>query len=131
MFDQKEYNKQWRLRNPERLKQYEIKYKDRRKIRRHQRRINNPEETKFNDRRQYIKKTQWIRDYKLSKGCSVCGYNKCADALIFHHTEDKKFDIGTGKTRRSSEEVRREIDKCKILCANCHAELHEKENGEK
>ena len=73
---------------------------------------------------------EWINRYKLSKGCSVCGYNKCAFALDFHQIGDKKFSIGQGiACNKSLEKVKKEIEKCIVLCANCHRELHDKERG--
>jgi len=72
-----------------------------------------------------IKKRQYIKTYKLTKGCELCGYNKCARALDFHHIgEDKEFAISQCS---NLEKIKKEIDKCKVICKNCHAELHEKE----
>jgi 5-methylcytosine-specific restriction endonuclease McrA len=69
----------------------------------------------------------WIQGYKAERGCQKCGYNKCSAALDFHHVDpnDKEFPIakmwsyGWGKDR-----VSRELEKCIVLCANCHRELH-------
>lgn len=65
---------------------------------------------------------QYVDNYKLSKGCSVCKYNKCASALEFHHNGDKEFSIS--KFYGNIEKLKIEMDKCIILCANCHRELH-------
>ena len=56
--------------------------------------------------------------------CIRCGYNKCIAALEFHHRvpADKAFRIG-GNTR-SLETQRKEAEKCDLLCANCHREVH-------
>ena len=68
--------------------------------------------------------------YKLYKGCNICGYNKCADALDFHHTnndkEDKEKEVGQLVGRGKLKEMVEEIKKCEVLCANCHRELHSK-----
>jgi hypothetical protein len=62
-------------------------------------------------------------DYK-GGACERCGYNKCPGVLQFHHEDNnKKFGIGDGGTK-SWERIRLEIDKCVLLCANCHAEEH-------
>jgi hypothetical protein len=63
--------------------------------------------------------------YKGGK-CENCGYNKSNRALTFHHLDpsEKEFSIG-GKHCRKWEVIRKELDKCKLLCANCHAEEHE------
>ncbi len=61
--------------------------------------------------------------YKGGK-CVICGYNKCASAMEFHHIDKttKSFTIG-GNQNRSWEYLRKELDKCVLLCANHHAEV--------
>lgn len=62
-------------------------------------------------------------DYKGGK-CSRCGYSRCLAALQFHHRDrnTKRFELhATAKTLLSS--VKNELDKCDLLCANCHAEV--------
>lgn len=62
--------------------------------------------------------------------CQKCGYNKCPGALIFHHLDPKQKDFGIsaqGKTR-SFEKIKPELDKCILLCQNCHAEIHYEED---
>ncbi len=91
----------------------------------------NKEDKKNNVKKHYKRrkneKKRYIQDYKLSKGCSVCGYNKCASALDFHHNGDKKFILATAPNNGCSlEKIEKEMEKCIILCANCHRELHEK-----
>jgi predicted HNH restriction endonuclease len=63
--------------------------------------------------------------YKGSK-CELCGYSKCAVALEFHHLdgEEKGFGISSKGYTGSWEVVRRELEKCILVCANCHRELH-------
>ena len=63
--------------------------------------------------------------YKGGK-CQSCGYNKCLEALEFHHIDPKQkdFSISQYGHSRSWERVRKELDKCVILCANCHREIH-------
>jgi len=65
-------------------------------------------------------------EYKGGK-CECCGYNKCISALEFHHKEpnEKDFAISHKGYTRSWEVVRLELDKCLMLCANCHREKHE------
>ena len=62
-----------------------------------------------------------------SKGgcCNLCGYNKCYDALHFHHVDPatKEFVIA-GNHARAWELLIKEVDKCVLVCANCHAEIH-------
>jgi 5-methylcytosine-specific restriction endonuclease McrA len=56
--------------------------------------------------------------------CILCGYNKCIGALHFHHINpaEKSFTI-SGKTK-AYQKLLSESEKCVILCANCHAEVH-------
>lgn len=64
-------------------------------------------------------------EYKGGK-CENCGYDKCINALEFHHRDpnEKDFNISTFGYRMSFEELKKELDKCALLCANCHRELH-------
>ena len=57
-------------------------------------------------------------------GCAVCGYNKCAVAIDFHHLFGKK-DGGVSKLH-SVGAIKREIanNDIVLLCATCHRELH-------
>lgn len=62
---------------------------------------------------------------KIKGGCCVlCGYSKCLAALHFHHFDSflKKIQISSCSTL---EELEEELDKCVILCSNCHAEVHQ------
>jgi hypothetical protein len=62
--------------------------------------------------------------YKGGK-CEICGYNNCLSALEFHHPDPltKEFNISDRIT--SFEAIRAELDKCHLLCANHHREVHE------
>lgn len=62
-------------------------------------------------------------EYKGGK-CELCGYDKCLRALGFHHPNDnKQFGIAASGHTRPWSEIQQEIDKCQLVCANCHAEL--------
>jgi len=63
-------------------------------------------------------------EYKGGK-CEICGYSKSLAALTFHHKDksQKSFGLNDGRTRRW-EIIKEEIDKCALLCHNCHAEHH-------
>jgi hypothetical protein len=63
--------------------------------------------------------------YKGGK-CEKCGYNKCLGALQFHHIDpsEKEFGLSGKGVPKSWERCKTELDKCILLCANCHAELH-------
>ncbi len=69
---------------------------------------------------------EMAREYKGGK-CEICGYDKCQRALSFHHIDPKtkEFDLSSRGITRSWERVKREIEKCALVCANCHMELHD------
>lgn len=58
--------------------------------------------------------------------CQRCGYNKYAEVLEFHHRDpcEKDFAISSKNHARSWNIVKAELDKCDLLCANCHREVH-------
>lgn len=57
--------------------------------------------------------------------CEMCGYDKNTAALCFHHLDpsEKEFGLNSCKTF-SIERLRLEIEKCVVLCHNCHMEEH-------
>ncbi|TSC94193.1 MAG: HNH endonuclease [Candidatus Berkelbacteria bacterium Licking1014_85] len=90
------------------------------------------EKRKYADRREYniaavAKRRKKIKEmaieYKGGK-CYFCGYNKYIGAFDFHHLQKKSFGLSTKGMTRSWDKTKKEIDKCLLLCANCHRELH-------
>lgn len=71
--------------------------------------------------------------YKLLAGgkCNKCGYNRCLDALCFHHLDasKKSFQVSTAiaSGNKSHRQIMSEIKKCILICSNCHFESHSKE----
>lgn len=63
-------------------------------------------------------------EYKGGK-CEICNYNSCIAALDFHHVDpsQKEFRISNGNTY-NWEKIKKELDKCELLCANCHRQVH-------
>ena len=61
-------------------------------------------------------------EYKGGK-CVICGYNKCEAALTFHHINPQEKDF-TISNKTTWEGIVLELDKCDLLCTNCHAEVH-------
>lgn len=63
--------------------------------------------------------------YKGGK-CQICGYNKYIGALEFHHVDPnlKDFSISTDGFTYGWEKIKTEIDKCILVCSNCHKEIH-------
>lgn len=88
----------------------------------------------YQQRAEYLKKAVTARRKKLKKmaieykggKCIFCGYDKCNDALDFHHldSKEKEFGLSVRGLTRSWEKIKEELDKCILVCANCHRELH-------
>lgn len=66
-------------------------------------------------------------EYKGGK-CQICGYNKNIAALEFHHIDPSQKDFGISETRHNWEDTQKELDKCIMICANCHREIHNPES---
>ncbi len=89
------------------------------------------EKRKYADRRDELIKAVAKRRRKIKtlaiefKGgkCQVCGYDKYPGALDLHHLRDKKFGIGDKGYTRSWEKIKEELDKCLLVCSNCHREI--------
>ena len=62
--------------------------------------------------------------------CKICGYNKNAAALHFHHIDSTtklfKLDVRVLSNKRW-EMILQEASKCVLLCSNCHSEQHNPE----
>jgi ribosomal protein S21 len=68
---------------------------------------------------------KFVARVKRLASCSCCGYDKCPDALEFHHVNPKPDDKSIGVLRDSAiKRIKEEMRKCVILCANCHREVH-------
>lgn len=88
----------------------------------------------YADRREYLKKAVAKRRRKLKlmvieyKGgkCVVCGYRKYSGAFDLHHIDrsTKDFGLAMQGLTRSWEKIKAEADKCVLVCANCHREIH-------
>jgi glycerol-3-phosphate cytidylyltransferase-like family protein len=63
-------------------------------------------------------------EYKGGK-CEICGYDKCTSALSFHHKDPAEKDFSISSKSYSFERLKEEVDKCMLVCQNCHIEIHE------
>ncbi len=93
-----------------------------------------PERRTYADRAEYLKtavakRRKRMREilvkYKGGK-CELCGYEQCINALDLHHKDasQKDFGISSSGLTRSLDKNKQEADKCVLLCANCHREIH-------
>ena len=66
----------------------------------------------------------WVAEFKASRGCAHCGMGNPL-CLQFHHCDgEKEADIAKVLARWSKTRLLSEIEKCVILCANCHLIEH-------
>lgn len=63
-------------------------------------------------------------EYKGGK-CQICEYNKSINALHFHHIDPNEKDFQISGKSLSFEKLKSEVDKCILVCSNCHSEIHE------
>jgi transposase-like protein len=63
-------------------------------------------------------------EYKGGK-CQVCEYDKSLNALHFHHLNPNEKDFSISGKSLSFEKLKSEVDKCILVCSNCHSEIHE------
>ena len=70
-----------------------------------------------------------LSQIKVEKGCCMCGYNAHPAALQFDHINplEKSFNIGDNVDNKGLNALLEEVDKCRVICANCHA-VHTIEN---
>ena len=69
---------------------------------------------------------QRLNKIKLDRGCRSCGYSAHFVALAFHHLKDDKEIAIANAVRRgwSWERIEIELEKCEVMCHNCHAIEH-------
>jgi len=75
---------------------------------------------------------KWINERKEEKGCKRCGVRNPV-VLDFHHKEgeDKLLSVGGVRRAVGFEQIQREVEKCEVVCANCHRILHDEMRKER
>ena len=68
----------------------------------------------------------FLRRYKKRSGCRLCGENSSPDVLDFHHIDPNTKTMSVTNMVRSSGILSMidEIEKCVVLCSNCHRKMH-------
>lgn len=62
----------------------------------------------------------------LGGECVCCGYSRCFASLQYHHVDPSKKEFTIGKKKSLKwESIRQELDKCILVCSNCHYEIHD------
>ncbi len=91
----------------------------------------------LNNRQKYIdkaavwrkKQMHMLRQYKSDKGCALCDESHPAALDLHHIGDDKLFNVSSMVGHVSNETLMAEVEKCEVICANCHRKLHYKEPG--
>src|SRR5687768_10577066 len=79
-----------------------------------------------NTKQDYINRCyQWIIEYKAQRGCGNCGI-KDHRVLDLHHPYHVKKEFTVAYFRRALgfARIKKEVEKCEVLCSNCHRILH-------
>jgi hypothetical protein len=66
------------------------------------------------------KNIKFVQEFKQNAGCKDCGEMYPYYVLHFDHLGDKKFNVSM-MMNRTLDEIKAEIAKCDVVCANCHA----------
>ncbi len=71
----------------------------------------------------YQRRREWVSALKMQRGCKDCGYAIHPHALQFDHLPgaEKSFTISTAVVSHTLDQLAAEIEKCEVVCANCHA----------
>ena len=79
------------------------------------------EKSNARQRNRNSKIRRYIQEYKQGKQCADCGEDYPYWILEFDHLENKSFTIGnTSEHRANIDALKKEIEKCEVVCANCH-----------
>lgn len=85
----------------------------------------NPKKYNVRSKSNRIKLKEQFKNLKSVLCCSICGETHPA-TLDFHHRNPNEKEINISNAARSygEERLKKEIDKCDVLCSNCHRKLH-------
>jgi hypothetical protein len=87
---------------------------------------NRQEQMRENQKTRRQRKKEWLRTIKTERGCVNCGEDD-ARCLDFHHTGKKSETLSNMASNDASKErMRKEIEECVVMCANCHRKEHRK-----
>lgn len=80
----------------------------------------NAEVVRAAGRRRYRQRVEMVNAIKLDRGCADCGYKANPVALDFDHAGSNKTANVSSLLKSTWENVLAEIEKCDVVCANCH-----------
>jgi len=107
-------------------------FKDLEKRRKYRRKwySKNKSSEKAHVKRRKLEIKKWFEDYKKNLKCSKCS-EKHPSTIDFHHKKGEKKEKGVSylvANGYSINYIKKELNKCMILCANCHRKVHYKNN---
>ena len=91
--------------------------------------LRNPKTYKDAVKRRQIKIKEFVKEYKSKKICIICGESRWW-VLEFHHRNPSEKEVALSNIHLkgwSEKKNKEELEKCDILCANCHRDLHYKD----
>lgn len=103
---------------------YKDKEKQKEFQRNHYKKYKNKFKSRLSESRKRNKKD--VDDYKNSCPCEMCGENELA-CKDLHHERDKDKGISWAVRYWGPDRLKKELDKCIVLCVNCHRKLHWKD----
>jgi hypothetical protein len=76
-----------------------------------------------------VKNKKLLIEYKGRKCCRCNLENAHYSVYHFHHRnpKEKEFGISSSGRNKGLEELKKEADKCDLVCSNCHATIHAEE----
>lgn len=109
--------------------EYRKKFPHRSEESRRKWRKNNPDKVKEIMARSQKTFKQRLALLRKEKGgeCVLCGYKEEINILQFHHLRDKKFNLS--QQYKPLDEMKKEAEKCILICPNCHFLIHFKEKA--
>lgn len=114
--------KAWREANAEKVRQYRRTWY-----------ANHAEAAKAAIRQRQQDLIEWLREVRNGLSCQQCGEADPA-CLDFHHRDPAEKEVELGRIVKvkgwSKARIMAEIEKCDVLCANCHRKLHHRERAE-
>ena len=143
--DAQAYGKRWRANNRARLKilkkesdhRYWLTHQTEIHIYRRKYYAEHRKEILVRSRGGYLKHhRRWLKEWDKifiehrAGECSICNYNKCLDAIDFHHTgeKEKAHLLSWFRSRKPTDtrikEFEVELMRGIIVCSNCHREIH-------
>ena len=102
------------------------KYNQSKKGKENQRRYRNSILGKKKKEEYYDNCKKIMRDLKIN-GCSICGYDRYLGSLDFHHVDEEQKKYYLNMKNIGNKNIVEELNKCILLCSNCHREIHKKE----